>query len=254
MAEYLTYPFKTMGISQDHNGSYSHAKYSEGKPADYPVDETGADRGSDWMYAPVDLKVMKIYGRGIPEKPNTVWLQTTKKVITPIGFHFVCGRITHMSDADLKGLKVGHVFRAKSKMFREGTDGNVTGRHLHMTWGTGKFKDSGWRKNNRGAFVLTTTGSNRKLEKLFFMDPNFTTRIRMSQGLKFKKKPTVRTMYVKKRRVKTKVRASYSVSSKVVGRLKSGTKVKVYVTYGNWCCVGDGRWIHKKYLKNIRES
>lgn len=252
MADYLTYPFKTMGISQGYNGSYSHAKYSKGKPADYPIDEAGADTGKDWMYAPVDLKVMKIYGRGVARQPNTVWLQTTKKVITPIGFHYVCGRATHMSDSDLKGLKVGHVFRAGSKMFREGVNGNASGNHIHMTWGTGKFKGSGWGKNNKGAFVLTTTGSNRKPEKIFFVDPKFTTKVRMSQGLKFKKKPAPQTMYVKKRKAKTNVRASYSASSKLVDRLKSGTKVKVYVTYGNWCCVGAGRWIHKNYLTNTK--
>lgn len=254
MAKYLTYPFKTMGISQDHNGSYSHAKYSEGTPADYPVDETGADSGRDWMYATVDWKVMKIYGRGVPNQPNTVWLQTTKKVITPMGFHYVCGRVTHMSDTDLKGLKVGHVFKSGSKMFREGTDGNVTGNHIHMTWGTGKFKGSGWRKNSKGAFVLTTTGSNRKLEKLFFIDPNFTTQIRMSQGLKFKKKPVPQTMYVKKHRMETNVRSSYSISSKIVDRLKGGTQVKAYVTHGNWCCIGPGRWVHKKYLRKVKEK
>lgn len=246
MAQYLTYPFKTMGISQGYFGSYSHAKYSKGKPADYPVDEAGANTGRDWMYAPVDLKVMKIYGRGVKSQPNTVWLQTTKKVITPIGICYVCGRATHMSDADLKGLKVGHVFKAGTKMFREYIDGGATGNHIHMTWGTGKYKGSGWARNSKGGYALTTTGTNKKPEQIFFIDPKFTTKIRMTQGLSFMNKPTAKTMYVTASVLN--VRASYSISAKKVGSLKKGAKVKVYVTRGNWCLIGEGKWVHKKYL------
>ena len=119
--------------SQTYDGSYSHRKYSTGNKKDYPIDEAGADTGRDYMYAPADVVVKKIYGRGDSGKPNTIWLQTRKKVITPIGIFYVTGRATHMSDADIANLKVGDVFRAKEKMFREGTDGGATGNHIHMT-------------------------------------------------------------------------------------------------------------------------
>ena len=59
---YFRYPFKTMGISQNYHGSYSHKKYSTGNKKDYPIDEAGSDTGRDWMYAMNDLVVKKIYG------------------------------------------------------------------------------------------------------------------------------------------------------------------------------------------------
>lgn len=249
--QYLIYPFKVMGISQTYDGSYSHRKYSTGNKKDYPIDEAGADTGRDYMYAPADVVVKKIYGRGDSGKPNTVWLQTRKKVITPIGIFYVTGRATHMSDADIANLKVGDVFRAKEKMFREGTDGGATGNHIHMTWGTGKFKGYGWSANSNGAYVLTTTGSNRKPEKLFFVDSGF-TRIRDSRGLKFEKKPEPKTRYVHTPGSRLNVRKSYSVKSEVVGKLADKLKVTVYARRNGWSLIGVKKWVASRYLKKNR--
>ena len=251
--QYAEYPFKTMGISQGPSGSYSHAKYSQGSPKDYPVDEAGANTGKDYMYAPCDVVVMKIYGTGSSSRPNTVWLQSTERVVTPIGIHYICGRATHMSDADLKGLKVGHVFKKGEKMFREGVDGGATGNHIHMTWGTGKFEGSGWKQNSRGAYVLTTTGSNKRVEEIFFVDPEFTSRIRSTQGITFKKTPKKKNMIVSVGNSRLNVRASYGSTSKIVGKLKSGAAVTVYCTRNSRACIGYNKWVHTDYLKAIKQ-
>lgn len=243
---YFRYPFKTMGISQNYNGSYSHRKYSTGNRKDYPIDEAGSDTGKDWMYAMNDLVVKRIYGLGSSSKPNTIWLQTRNPVVTPLGIGYVTFRATHMSDTDLKKYRVGQVIKRGTKMFREGIDGGATGNHIHMTFGQGKFKGTGWAVNNKGAAVLTTTGQNRKPEKLLFIDRDFTKKIRMTQGLKFKNKPKRKTMTTKK---KVKVRKSYSIKSSVVGNIAKGKKVTVYVTRGKYSCIGPNMWIYTKYLK-----
>ncbi|MEG1298300.1 MAG: SH3 domain-containing protein [Anaerovoracaceae bacterium] len=245
--QYSDYPFKTMGITQSYNGSYSHEKYSKGNRKDYPVDEAGANTGKDYMYAPFDLIVKRVYGKGIKGQPNTVWLQSRKKVITPIGVFYVTGRATHMSDSELKNIKVGKTFKKGEKLFREGIDGGATGNHIHMTWGTGKFKYPGWKTNNKGAAVLTTTGSNRKADQIFFRGSG--TRVRNDRNLSFKTTPRKRVLYINTGKSKLNVRQSYSVKSAAVGKLKNGTKVTVYCTRGNWCCIGASMWVHKKYLK-----
>lgn len=243
---YFRYPFKTMGISQDYDGSYSHKKYSTGNRKDWPIDEAGSGTGRDWMYAPVDLVVKRIYGLGSASQPNTIWLQTRRKVVTPIGIGYVTFRATHMSDTDLKKFRVGQVVKRGTKMFREYVDGGATGNHIHMTFGQGKFKYPGWKTNNKRAAVLTTTGKNRKPEKLLFRDKSFTKKVRMTQGLKFKTKPKRKNKVTKK---KVRIRKSYSKRSKVVGYLKKGKKVTVYVTRGKWSCIGPNMWVYTKYLK-----
>lgn len=243
---YFRYPFKTMGISQNYNGSYSHKKYSTGNRKDYPIDEAGSDTGRDYMYAMNDLVVKKIYGLGSSSRPNTIWLQTKRKVVTPLGIGYVTFRATHMSDADLKKYKVGQTIKRGTKMFREGTDGGATGNHIHMTFGQGKYKSPGWKPNNKGAYVLTTTGRNRKPEKILFRDTTFTKKVRMTAGLKFKTKPKRKNKTTKK---KVNVRKSYSAKSARVGTLPKGKKVTVYVTRGKYSCIGSNMWVMTKYLK-----
>lgn len=243
---YFRYPFKVMGISQDYDGSYSHRKYSTGNRKDYPIDEAGSDTGRDWMYAMNDLVVKKIYGLGSSGQPNTIWFQTRRKVITPLGIGYVTFRCTHMSDADLRKFRVGQIVKRGTKLFREYIDGGATGNHIHMTFGQGIYESPGWRANSNGAYVLTTSGKNRKPEKLLFVDRTFTKKIRSTQGIDFKEKPKRKTRTTKKR---VRVRKSYSKSSAIVGYLAKGKKVTVYVTRGKYSCIGPNMWVYTKYLK-----
>lgn len=249
--QYFIYPFKVMGISQTYNGSFSHRKYSTGNRKDYPIDEAGADTGRDWMYAPADMVVKKIYGRGDAGRPNTVWLQTQKKVITPSGIFYVTGRVTHMSDSDIRNLKVGDRFKAREKMFREGTDGGATGNHIHMAWGIGKYRAPGWSANSNGAYVLTTTGSNKKPENIFFVDREFTT-IKSSGGLKFRNKPTPKTRYVNTPGSRLNVRKTYRANSEIVGKLEDNAKVIVYAKRNKRSLIGVKKWVASSYLKKRR--
>lgn len=186
MANYLIYPFKTMRITQNYNGTTSHRPHTTGSPKDYPIDEGGADTGRDWFYCPCDeVIIMKIYGVG-NGGTNTMWIQSTSKVNFADGTSdYFCAMLIHMNDSDLKRLKVGQKFTRKQAICQEGMDG-ATGNHIHMAAGKGKMSGTGWTKNTKNKWVLSTTNGTYKPEKLFYVDSSFTT-IKSSGGLSFKK-------------------------------------------------------------------
>ncbi len=185
---YLTYPCKTMRITQSYDGKTSHIKHLNGKPKDYSIDEGGKDGGRDSLYCPCDEMVLsKMRGVGA-DGTNTIWLTSLKPVVCPNGYE---GTVTlqaiHPNDDDLKKLNVGQKFKRGEFICREGSDG-ATGNHFHFAVGKGKFTGTGWVKNNLGAWVLTTTGGAMKPENAFYIDPKFTT-IKDAKGLKFKQLP-----------------------------------------------------------------
>ena len=189
MSNFLTYPCKVMNITQGYAGSYSHANHVNGSPVDYPIDEACGDSGRDYFHCPCnEMQIAHIYGVG-KSGTNTIWLESTDKVITPSGEDYVTILVTHPNDDDLKQLSVGQTFTRGQQMFREGTDGNATGNHLHIAVGFGKFTGSGWVQNSAGAWVNKTTGEQLKPEDAFFLDPAFTT-VYSAKGLSFKEIPT----------------------------------------------------------------
>ena len=189
MANYLIYPTKTMNITQGYTDSYSHSPHNTGSPKDYPWDEAGANSGREYFYCPCDkMKVIRIYGVG-SGGTNTIWLESTSKVIFPDGTSdYVTIMATHPNDDDLKKIKKGQTFTRGQQIFREGTDGNATGNHFHFSAGKGKYKN-GWVQNSKGKWVLSCTNGAYKPEQLFYIDKAFTT-IKNSKGLIFKEKPT----------------------------------------------------------------
>ena len=194
MPNYLIYPFKTMRITQTYYGKTSHYPHTQGIPKDYPLDEGCTDTGRDWMFCPCDEVVVKrIYGvgnRGV----NTIWLESTSKVVFADGsVDYMTMLATHPNDDDLRKIKEGQKFKHLDKICREGTDG-ASGNHIHLSVGKGKMKGNGWIQNSKGKYVLTTTGGTLKPEQAFFVDPYF-TKIISSGGLTFKKLPTVKDKY-----------------------------------------------------------
>lgn len=182
MANYLIYPFKKMRITQNYNGKTSHYPHTVGSPHDYPIDEGCADSGRDWMYCPCDRMVVKRrYLTGV----NTIWLESTEKVRFADGTSdYFTMQATHLNNDDMYNLYEGKVFIRGQKVCREGMDG-ATANHLHISGGKGKFKGSGWTKNTRGKYVLTTTNGAYKPEKLFFIDTSF-TQVISKGGIAFK--------------------------------------------------------------------
>lgn len=180
----LKYPCKTMNITQSYLGNFSHFTNRTGEPFDYPIDEAGIDRGRDYFYAPCDLRVVRIYGVKTTGD-NTIWLESVDAVNTPSGKHKITIMVTHPEDDDLLNIKVGQLYKQGEKIFREGSDGNSTGNHFHMSVATGTISGTGWIKNNKGAWVIRTTGVPIKPEDAFYVDED--TVIKDSGGLVFER-------------------------------------------------------------------
>lgn len=189
---YLTFPMKVLGISQTYDGKTSHYPCSHGTPADYPIDIAGDTTGRSPFYCPCDeMKVMKIAGDITGNNhANGAWLVSTSKVDFADGTRdFVTIKFVHMNNSDFgkNGIHVGRKYKRGELIGYEGTS-HASGNHIHMSAGKGKMKGSGWTKNSKGAWVITTTHGTAKPETLFYIDPNF-TRIHNTKGLVFKNLP-----------------------------------------------------------------
>lgn len=181
---YFTYPFKKMSISQNYSqGNHKPHWNGSKKNNDYPIDECCGDSGRSPVYAPVDMKVLKIYGLNTTKTTNAIVLQTTSKVRTPIGDKVVIMTLTHPEESDIKKLKAGQIIKKGNIICYEGKDGEATGNHIHMTVGTGDYKGLLQNGNGKWCFVETTVN---KPEEIFYVNTKFTTIVK-STGITFKK-------------------------------------------------------------------
>lgn len=189
---YLIFPMDVMGITQTYDGKTSHYASSHGTPADYPIDIAGADTRRSAFLCPCDeMEVVKIAGDITGNNhANGAWLVSTSEVDFADGTRdFVTIKIVHMNNSDFGkyGIHVGRRYRRGELIGFEGTS-HATGNHIHMSAGKGKMKGSGWTKNSKGSWVITTTHGTAKPETLFFVDPEFTD-IKNAKGLTFKEVP-----------------------------------------------------------------
>ena len=227
MANYLTYPFKVMRITQSYVGTTSHLPHTTGTPKDYPLDEGDKDGGRSPFYCPCDeVEIVRIYGvgnRGV----NTIWVTSTSKVIFADGTSDYCTiQITHPNDSDIRGLRVGQKFKRGAIICYEGTDG-ATGNHIHHSIGKGKMKGTGWTPNSKGKYVLTTTNGAVKPENAYAIDEKF-TKVVNKQGLPFKTLASVKKAYEKKKDTTTTKYpvGEYKVSKAEVLRVRTGAGTK----------------------------
>ena len=177
-----------MRITQSYTGTTSHLPHTKGNYTDYPIDEGCEDSGKSYLYCPCDEMVIKrIYGVGTGGT-NTIWLESTDKVLFADGTRdYFTMLVIHPDDSELKNLKVGQRFKRKEKICLEGKDG-ASGNHFHISGGKGKMKATGWVKNSKGKWVLNVTGCTCRPEKLFFVDGSFTA-VRSTKGLNFEPLP-----------------------------------------------------------------
>lgn len=242
------YPMKKMKITQSYNGSVSHLPYSSGNKKDYPIDEAGADSGRDYMLCPCDkMKVVRIYGVG-NGGTNTIWLTSINKVSFPDGTSdYLSVMVIHPNDDDLKKLKVGKIFEKGEKMFREGTDGHATGNHLHFSVGKGKLKGTGWEKNDKGKWVLTTTGGACKPEAAFYIDKASTVVLKTG-GIVFPELLSKQKTYITT--AVLNIRQNHSTAAKKLGAYNKGVKIKVFAVCGSWGQTDKG-WVCLDYCKAV---
>ncbi len=192
--QYFKYPTKVMNITQSYNGRASHNLASTGNPKSYPIDDNCGDGTRSGFYAPCDLKVKRIYGVG-NAGINTIWLESKEKVKLANGTEsYITILVIHVEDEDLKKIKKEQSFKQGDYLFKEGRDGFdrgfASGYHFHMEVATCKFVElgnNGWRQNSKGSWVISKNAI--KPEEAFYVDTSF-TKIKSTDGLKFKELPT----------------------------------------------------------------
>ena len=117
------FPMEYIYISQGENGSYSH----QGILA---IDFLGWGPNGRILkcpyYAPCDCKVV-YHGRYY-----NVW-ESLKPVVTPQGLNYICFEVAH----DDTPPALGTIAKQGDLIGHTGTNGNVTGDHLHLNTAIG---------------------------------------------------------------------------------------------------------------------
>ncbi len=246
---YLTYPCKIMRITQNYNGKTSHYPHTVGSPKDYPIDEGGKDTGRDGLYCDCDeMKIVRLYGAG-NGGTNTIWVESTSKVHFADGTRdYACGMAIHPNDSDFKSLYVGKKFKRGDLICKEGSDG-ATANHLHISFGKGKIKGNGWKKNSKGKYVLDCTGGAYKPEQLFYIDPAFTT-VMSKGGINFKNLPKEYAEGAYKVNTATlNVRKGAGTNFAKAGTLVKGKKIKIIEVDGIWGRYAANKWVSLEHCK-----
>lgn len=174
--EYFTFGMKCLRITQNYYGTTSHKPhwYKSKNYADYPIDCAGKDGGQDIYYSSCSMKVNAIR----TEKQgysNTIWLESTDKVMTPSGEHKVFIMLTHWNNDDefVRNLGEGKVISAGTPICREGTSG-ASANHLHIVVGNADLgTGNNLIKNSNGKWV--SNGYCMKPEELMYIDRDFTS-------------------------------------------------------------------------------
>ncbi len=154
-----------LNVTQIGDGSFSHK-------GDLAIDIAGKDSNIDYLKAPFTGIVRRIYSN-----VNAVWLESVDKVV------YADGTIDYMTvmtlhNDDVSNLKVGNIIKQGEIYYKEGSTGYVTGNHIHLAVGKGKFKGNGWYENNYGNWCIN---NQIEVSKALFIPSN--TKIINSGGL-----------------------------------------------------------------------
>ncbi len=259
---YLTYPMKVLNITQSYTGTFSHSNNYLGSPNDYPIDDNGGSTSQDsYFYCPCDeMIVKKVYGVG-NSGTNTIWLESTSKVNTPMFNDYVTILVMHCEDNDLRNLYVGRKYTRGEIISLEGKDGYATGYHYHLVTGKGQFSGSGWQKNSKGTWVINTTGGASKPEDTFYIDKSF-TRVMNTEDIDFKYLPEDEVLvpeenvtipeYENKIGYVTayslNVRKGPGIENTKFNTLPGGTKIIIEDESNGWYKIGVDQWVSGDYV------
>lgn len=151
------YPSPYMRITQG---------YQQGTHLDsYAIDEAGSDGGIDYLIAPFDGIVKKIY----TQDANEVWLESLEPVLYADGTQDYM-TIMFAHDNDVSNLWVGKHIKQGERFYEEGTKGMATGNHVHFECGRGKFEGTGWHQNSAGYWGINNA---KKPEECLWLDETY---------------------------------------------------------------------------------
>lgn len=255
-SDYSKFPMHYLNVTQGYDEGNHLDHWKNANYVDYPIDLGGMDSGRDYLYAPVDMRVVKINGINNKDVSNKIFLESINLVNTPrYGKVKIFMTAVHFEDSDIEkfNLYEGKIIKEGEPICFEGKE-TATANHLHITCGIGSASKSIKNKNEK----WVTLGDCKKPEDIFYIDSNF-TKIKNMRGLKFEILPMIDEIKkigfpverdISKNQIEIlvdtlKIRDDYSLEGNILGYINKGiydyTEVKVndYV----WYRINDG-WIY----------
>lgn len=185
MKEYAIYPFDTMRITQRHDEGNHLAHW---KPTanymDKPWDEAGKDGGRDYFVAKNEYKIVE--KSGSQKYGYNVRIETTHKVYIPYKEEAAILEVTltHLNYDDWSKLSNGQIIKVGQRLMREGTSGQASGNHFHITANIGKYY--GFFENSNGKYCFTYEKSLLP-DEAYYIDGS--VKILDAKGYNFKEVP-----------------------------------------------------------------
>lgn len=186
--EFAIYPFKHMNITQRHDqGNHKPHWYKVTNHSDKPWDEACKDTGRSYFEPQNDFLIQQVKGLNTTKSTNAVRLKSVNKLYIPYKKDpdYLYVTLTHMNEDNLKQVKEGQILKKGTKILMEGTDGQATGNHFHITANIGKYY--GLLQNNNGKWCWTYEKSLLPNEA-FYLDKDYTT-IKNANKYSFKDVP-----------------------------------------------------------------
>jgi len=229
MKEYAIYPFDYMRITQRHDEGNHLAHWKpDANYSDKPWDEAGKDGGRDYFVAKNEYKIVEKLGS--QSSGYSARLETAHKVYIPYKEDDVILEVTvtHLNYDDWSKLSNGQVIKVGQKLFREGTSGQASGNHFHITANIGKYY--GFLKNSNGKWCFTYEKSLLP-DEAYYVDGS--VNIMDAKGYKFKEvpkmekvgKPVERNTKVDQLKVKVpelRARKEPSLNGEILGYMNEG--------------------------------
>lgn len=186
--EFAIYPFRYMNISQRHDeGNHKPHWYKVTNHSDKPWDEACKDTGRSYFEPQNDFLIQQVKGLNTTKSTNAVRLKSVNKLYIPYKKDpdYLYVTLTHMNESNLKQVKEGQILKKGTKILMEGTDGQATGNHFHITANIGKYY--GLLQNNNGKWCWTYEKSLLPNEA-FYLYKDYTT-IKNANKYSFKEVP-----------------------------------------------------------------
>ena len=154
MIEKAIYPFPYMIITQRHDeGNHLPHWYNSTNYSDKPFDEALKDSGRSYFIPQNDFIIEELLGS--QAEGYSVRLKSVNELKIPYQQNPVYLKITltHLNYDDFSQLSVNQIIRKGDAIIREGTSGQASGNHFHVTANIGNYY--GLLQNSNGAFCFT---------------------------------------------------------------------------------------------------
>ena len=152
--EVALYPFEYMRITQRHDEGNHLPHWNPFKIcSDKPWDEALEDGGRGYFAPLNDYRVVEKLGT---EKTGfSIRIETVNKVKIPFQKQPVVLELTltHLNKDDFDKIQVGEILKKGTKKIREGTSGQASGNHFHVTANIGFYHGFKKNGNNKWCFV-----------------------------------------------------------------------------------------------------